>query len=74
MAASFVLECSIGLIILNNSTALSPNPNLASAIIAQIAACVYCSCGHFFYPTFFSYSFLAHIKLLFKSCNGLKLK
>ena len=33
---------SIGVIILYNSTALSPFPNIASAIIAQIAECVYC--------------------------------
>ena len=39
---SFVFECSIGFTIVKYSTALSPKPNLLYAIIAHIAACVYC--------------------------------
>lgn len=47
--SSFVIVCSIGFIILKYSPALSPKPSIAFAIIAHIAACVYC-------PPVFSYS------------------
>ena len=62
-------DCNIDTTIIKNFTSNDISKKISPVIIGVCIAVV-----DIFYPTFLSYSFLAHIKLLFKSCSGLKLK